>query len=205
MAEVDGKHLISYGAWRQALSQNKKTIAVGVLAVVFLGGLLLVSADYYPVALVNSSTIGARRFWRNFRAASVYHGNLQKVYGADEKPLDDKAIQAGVLQELIERELVSAGAKVEAGSDMDYLVGRKLTKYDKNSGLQQAAGVVYGLSYADFRSDVLIPQAEEDVLAGRLYLRGEKLEDWLQDARRRASVVIFARGFAWDGEKVVLR
>ena len=99
--------------------------------------------------------------------------------------------------------MISKGAKIETGDDFDYLVSSKLEKFSGDEELGRAAETLYGLTAKEFESDLLRPQAEREILAGRLYLRGEKLEDWLRDAKAAASVIIFSPQFKWDGERVI--
>jgi hypothetical protein len=184
---------------------RKQAIAAfGILAAILL--VFLISSDFYPILVVNGSPVSARRFWKNYRAASFYQDNLVKTYGQgrEVQTTSGKDLEALVLNQLVEAELVSAGAKREAGGDLDYLLSGKLQKYDESQDLRNAAMSLYGMPYADFREEVLVPQAKRDILAGRLYLRGEDISDWLAREKQSARVSIFSKRFRWDGGKIVV-
>ncbi len=173
-----------------------------------LACIVLVRLNYYPVALVGGRVISARQFMENYAAAQAYYQNALRTYAAASSTvsfseLKDKDIEADVLNQLVEAVLVGDGAKQEAGGDLDLLVAGKIEKYDTDPKFQRAAEALYGLPFSDFKSDVLVPQAERDVLTGRLFLKGKKLDDWLRSAKRSARVIIFSPAFRWDGEKVV--
>ncbi len=179
-------------------------LATGILAGLLL--IFLVSFNFYPILVVDGSPISARRFWKNYRAASFYEDNLIKTYGQNSdavKPVSGKDLETLVLNQLVEAELVSKGAKREAGGDLEYLVSGKVQKYDESRDLKGAAVSLYGMSYPDFREEVLVPQAERDILAGRLYLRGESIDDWLAREKQAAQVAVFSKNFRWDGGKIV--
>ncbi len=191
---------------RAHITSHKKLSLI--VAALVLGGFLilfLIISDNYPIAAVNGSTISASRFWGDYRAAQAYTQNMLKTYMTSSTPQTSPSsdeIETVVLDELVEETLVHQGALKEAGKDLDYLVNNKLSKYDSDADLSKAALTVYGISYSDLRDKFLVPQAERDVLSGRLFLRGEKMEDWLKQSRASANVTVFSRKFRWDGLKI---
>lgn len=180
-------------------------MVVAASAILVLLAVYLVASDRYPIAMVNGQAIGAKRFRSQYRAAQTYLGNARKAVAgtSTSSNIPDSELQAVVLDQLIESTLAQQGAEKEVGGDLDYLVENKMANYDSDQKLAAAASGLYGISYADFRKDFLVPQAEADILLGRLYLRGEKLEDWLKNARASARVSIFSSKFRWDGSKVM--
>ena len=189
---------------------KRKRFTIAFLAIIFaaLACVTLVRLNYYPVAIIGNHVIGARQFMKDYAAVEAYYENALRTYAAAtstaplQKPTG-KDIEAHVLNQLVEMVLVGDGAKKEAGGDLDSLVKGKLSPYDADSAFQHSAEVLYGLPFSDFKAEVLVPQAERDILKGRLFLKGEKFDDWLVSAKRSARVIIFSPAFYWDGEKVV--
>lgn len=184
--------------------RKQALIALGIFA--GLLAIFLISSDFYPILIVNGSAVSARRFSKNYRAASFYQDNLVKTYSQGQSPIEpvsDRDLEAMVLSQLVEAKLVDAGIRREVGGDLEYLVAGKIQKYDESQDLKGAAASLYGMSYSDFREEVLVPQAKRDILAGRLYLRGEDVQDWLARGKKSAQIIVFSKRFRWDGEKVV--
>lgn len=189
--------------------RKKLSVALGMLgaAVLLLGGAVM--AGRYPILIVNGTMITAARFEKNYRAASIYYENMKKstadnasatVKIRDLSPTD---LEVGVLNQMVVATLVADGAKREVGSGLTAMVAEKIGKYVSDPKIGQSITTLYGMSIADFRDEVLVPQAERDILVGRLYLRNADADAWLADARKSASVRIFSPKFRWDGEKVV--
>lgn len=180
-----------------------------ILAFVILAGILvifLISFDFYPILAVNGSAVSARRFYKNYRAALFYQENLVKTYNQGQsviEPVSQLDLETMTLNQLVETKLIDAGVRREVGSDLKYLLAGKIEKYDQSQDLKSATMSIYGMPYSDFREEVIVPQAKRDILAGRLYLRGENIEEWLAREKETARVVVFSKRFRWDGAKIV--
>jgi len=187
------------------MSRYRIYIIFSVIIALGLGGVFLVSGGYYPIAVVGGDLITARRFLGEYRAASIYYQNILKTYNPvfEEEELAAADLQLAVVNSLIEKSLIAKGARSEAGNDFKYLIDNKLEKFTGDTELERAALALYGLNKREFHKGVLIPQAEREILAGRLFLRGEKIEDWLRETKQTAQVVIFSPRFEWNGEAVV--
>lgn len=191
--------------WKTAKPYRKQALIAFVILAVLLV-IFLISFDFYPILMVNGSAVSVSRFSKNYRAASLYQNNLIKTYGLGQsqiQPLSGKDLEALILSQLVEKKLVDAGVRREVGDDLEYLLLGKIQKYDESRELKSAVMSLYGMSYADFREEILVPQAERDVLAGRLYLRGENVDDWLAREKKSAKVIVFSKRFRWNGEKIV--
>jgi len=174
-------------------------IAVG------LGAFFLVSAGYYPILVVNNRIVSARTFWKDYQAASRYYQNIVKTYSqaiSQENVLTSTDIQLSVLEQLIENNLVSKEVERQIGEDLSSLVKTKVDKFSEDKKLHEAVAQLYGFSFGDFQEEILIPQAEREILAGRLFLKGEKLDGWLVQAKKSARVILFSPKFHWNGEKL---
>jgi SurA N-terminal domain len=194
--------------------KNKKLLypSLAVL-IVILGSIGYFVSHHYTIAVVNGESISSTRFTTNYRAAAVYYKNFKATYvdpmqnassstATSTPELTDGELKASVLTQLIEGQLVSQAAEKEVGSALPGMIKERTDHYASDSKLTDAARTLYGIGEKDFLNEVLIPQADADILRGRLFLKGQKFEDWLADAKKDADVQIFSDQFTWDGEKV---
>lgn len=179
-----------------------------------LGLVFLVSNNYYPILLVNGEPISAHRFWAVYQSAARYYQNVLTTYASQSSSSlpnllsggsSQRQLEASVLDQLVEASLIAEGIRQEVGPEADTLVAGRIKKYRDNANLSRAAQALYGLSYSDFEAEVLIPQAQKDIMSGRLFLKGQKIEDWLVQARTAAQVTIFSSAFSWDGKAVTIK
>ena len=167
-----------------------------------------ISSGYYPIALVNGNLIIARTFLNDYIAVSSYYDNLVKanqLASSSIPALSREDIQKSVMAGLIENALIRKGAQKEIGSDLSRLVDEKINQVTNTPGIEKTVLALYGLNFNDFKKEILAPQAERDVLTGSLFLKGEKIEDWLAAAKKSGRIMIFSGKFYWNGEDVVSR
>ncbi len=182
-------------------------IGAGLLALIALA--VLVAAGRYPVMVVNGKLITAARFEKNYASAAILHNNQLKINAESPEALEvlkrvtPAELGAEVLDTLVVAALVERGASREAGGDLRALVETKVSEFANDPQVQSGVQTLYGMGYADFRSEVLVPAAERDILEGRLYLRGQSYDDWLASERKAASVYVLSSRFRWDGAKIV--
>ena len=174
-------------------------MAAGILAI------FLVSQGYYPIAMVQGSFVSAKTFTEEYRAASFSYQNALKAYGSvlqNSSTLTQADLQAGVMDQIIENDIIKNAAQKEAGSALDGLVQSKVGQYANDEALAKASVTLYGLDQKALIADVLVPTATKDILAGRLTQQGIKFDDWLASAKKSAQVIIFSSQFRWDGAEV---
>lgn len=180
------------------------SIFLGVIfVVIFL--VVLVSYGFYPVAWVSGEMLTARRFNNNYGAATLYYHNLAQGYGAEvssSTPLTPTEIQASVLDQLIENKLIERGIREEIGADAEALALSRVEKFDRSRSIEAAVHTFYGWKFDEFEREILVPKAKQEILSGRLFLKGRKFEDWLAEEKRSKRVMIFSGIFYWDGEGV---
>lgn len=169
-----------------------------------LSAAVLVSLGYYPIATVNGGFIWAKHFERDYVAISNYYKNFLKTRGetTGAPELSPKELEFAALNGLVEKRLVREGARTEAGKEFGALVSNKLEGFRRNSETEKLSDV-FGIKREELEEAILFPRAEREILAGRLFLRGEKLEDWLRETKAAASVVVFSSRFRWNGEEVI--
>lgn len=168
---------------------------------------------FYPVAIVNFKVITARELNKNYDAAYHYFQNALIFNGRNPQTLEDpKAkleIHRGALEKLIADELIySELVRRLRKSDFDSVANNKIDQYLKSiseKDLQTAALNLYGLTRDEFRARVLLPQAYQEVLRGRMELNNENFDQWLNDAKIRASVVILSPNLEWQDGGMTLK
>jgi hypothetical protein len=161
----------------------------------------------YPVMIVDGQMLSLRRFEKLSTAATYYYTHATELYaskGVLLKEMTPEERNAEVLSAFVDRVIIHQELLRRAGSETDRLVKNRLA-LSVSSGLQDASVILSGLSYADFTDEVLLPQAERDVLAGRLFADGMTLDGWLTDARKKASVHIFSSRYSVQDGVVVPR
>lgn len=183
----------------------KKYAVVFLLLLAFgVGTFFVVSGGYYPVAIVEGVWISNHALSRNVYANTRYYQSVvaSGEYGTSTLALAELDFGPATLTRLIEDVLVAREAEKVFGKDYPFLLKQKTDTYEHDAELKQAVNKVYGMSFADFREDVLIPQATRDLVDSQLFLRGKTIQEWLEDAKQVASVKIFSSYLYWDGEEV---
>jgi len=187
-----------------ASTHSRSRIMLAALGGILFAAFALYIYGVYPVLVVGSHIVSAQTFQKQYSAALLYVDNAKKVYGESKiqwVTRDD--IKQSVLQGLVEVSLVHDGASAEVGSgNLASIVSQKLSNLGDLGKLDGELAALYGLHEKDFEAAVLIPQAEKDILTGRLFAKGASYDDWLRGAEASARVYLFVPGFKWDGSAV---
>ena len=175
-----------------------------------IGGLLvfaLVSQGFYPIATVNGKIITAHDFWQKYQTDSAYYQNYAKSLEAaqvaeevDPPTADDFKISA--LTQLVENIIIAEGAEKELGSDLEALVENKLSKVPNDDKFKKGVQAAYGANFSDFVDNFMVPLAKQEILEGRLFLKGEDFDEWFLKAKSEARVKIFSGEYIWDGQNI---
>ena len=139
------------------------------LAIMFFGlsAYYFANNKYYPVAVVNGEFISARDFEREFNAALVYYQNVIRTYSEQRVDLASVGdfvfeLRRATLDNLIEDVLVYNELEDRVSNGLDEAVARKIPDFN------ESAAALYGLSVADFKEMVLVPQAHRELLSSQL-------------------------------------
>ncbi|MDO8466529.1 MAG: SurA N-terminal domain-containing protein [bacterium] len=174
-----------------------------------LGAYYMVHFGYYPVAIVNSSLVTANRFETEYAVA--YHYYLRALgSNKDSDPRSrgfKRELRRAVLEDLVDQSLIKNDLVFRVGKDLPEIVENKIMTAQKIDlkTIEETAKMLYGLSLADFKSLVLVPQAQKEILQGRLFLEKKDYEKWLQEAKKNAKVFIVTPEFYWQDMGVKLR
>ncbi|MBI4085356.1 MAG: SurA N-terminal domain-containing protein [Candidatus Liptonbacteria bacterium] len=183
-------------------------IAFFIIFGIGTSAVFLVSSGYYPVAIVNGHFIPAKSFAHDYSIASTYYKNLLKAGNASssaQTSLTEDQIGQSVLSQLIENALIDGGVRKEVGGNLNKMIDEKVNQAIAFPDAEKAISAFYGITLEDFKKDILVPQAKRDILTGNLLLKGEKIDDWLQTAKKSSSVIVLSGRFYWDGENVGVR
>ncbi len=178
------------------------------LFVIFIGvaGYYVIHLGHYPVAIVNGSIITAKALNDEYGVALEYYAKTlagQKDFDPTSTPVQ-KELRRAALNDLIDKSLIEAELKKRTGNNFDAAVDERIASVNADTKtIADAAKNLYGLDLAGFRALVLVPQAEKELLEGRLFLEQKKLDDWLSQAEQTAKVTILTPELSWSTNKVV--
>lgn len=191
------------------IRQYKPYLIFSVFVIVGLLIFALISQGFYPIATVGGKIITAHSFWEKYQTDFAYSQNLAKSLGADlngqnlaPPTVDD--LKRSALTQLVEDIIISKGAEKELGDDLDFLVENKISQVSEDKDFKKAVAGVYGTNFSDFLNNSMVPLAKQEILSGRLFLKGEDFEVWLIKAKAETKVKIFSGDFYWDGNEVKL-
>jgi hypothetical protein len=189
--------------------ENKLNLVLLIIFIVLFTLLILIKFSYYPMASVNKTIISEKKLNTNTQAIYYYYNNYLKKMIDEElktttstKELSYQEIEALALDDLITKTLIHQEIEKKIGKNkLNELITQKINEHFNND-LKKISLVMYNLNPEDFKNEILIPQAETDILSGRLFLEGKKFDEWLKEARQKAQIKIFNPKFKWDGEKI---
>ncbi len=187
---------------------SRRILLFLAVVVLCMGAIALAAFGYYPILIVNGSPVFAAKFFQHVRAMSLFQERVAQAYpkAIRGSPPSREELEAGVLDGLVEERLLNQSIRREVGREADGLVEEKLQGLiQEEAKFGKATEALYGLSLGEFRQEVLVPQAERDIVKGRLFLRGESIDDWAEANRRAARVTVLSTRFKWDGEKIVAK
>lgn len=183
------------------------------LLIIFLGIIIIGiinKLDYYPVLTVNNQIITERKINLNAKAGLTYYKNYLEFLSQNliletttSKIFSPEEIRVIILNQLIEQALIHQEIKKRLGKNLNNLIEEKISNYLKPQ-LEEAAKMIYNLNKDDFKNEILIPQAERDLLVSHLFLENKNINEWLKESKRNASIKIFNPKFRWTGEKIEL-
>lgn len=163
----------------------------------------------YPVAKIDGGLIANRTFVKVERAAENFaNAEFQKTgmkpvdFEASANALFRRDIGKGTLTFLIEDIIIRReGEKMR--DEFNVLVKERVDEALVNStNADRAARLVYGLSLADFRAYVLMPQARRDIVAEILKEKNQDFAVWMREQKKGLSVSFYFLKFTWTGERV---
>lgn len=183
---------------------NKSAFYLLFLTLIFLGlaGYYLVQQGWYPLLIVNGDWIWARDFQREYAAVVNYYRQILPKFDKNilielkRATLDDLVVDSLIYNELTRRLDSNLSAEIE-----NKISAALAGKDDLAAMVKQ----LYKMKFAEFKEIILRPQAQREILAANLLSENKKLEDWISNERKKASVVILSTEFSWNGQEVITR
>ena len=182
----------------------KKYFTIGVVLFALGGLVFFITGRSYPVATVNGAFVSARDFSVYYSAAKMYFAKVQDVATSTVSASDfEGGLKQSSLEILINQELVKAGLTAMLGDELSGYVDKKIKYLREDKNLGGAVRELYGLSESDFEKLILLPAALDEILSERFYLDEIAVDDWLNEQRLSADIVVLLPGFAWKEGEVV--
>lgn len=175
-----------------------------------LGGYSLARNGYYPAVIVNFDIITAEKFSKESLTAYKYFQNQLSAGGSDPKTLDTPQarleIRRAALDNLVSNSLIYRELNYRFKNDYQSVAKNKIDQVLKNNdNLQAGVKTLYGLELSEFKDQVLLPRAYQEILEGRMFLNSENFNDWLKNSRTKATIIILSPEFNWDGNTISIK
>ena len=191
------------------MSFKTSLILFAIFMVAGLSGYLAVRNGSYPVTVVNFRMITANELTRDSLTAQTYFKNDFRARSLDQNQLDTPQsqleIKRAVLDNLISNLLVIQELHRRLKNDYQSVAENKIAQVLKvNQNLELGIKTLYGIEFPEFKERILRPQAYREILEGRMFLNNENFDDWLKNARARATVIILSPNLQWQNGELKL-
>lgn len=190
--------------------KNKLNIFLLIVFIIIILG-TLIKLDYYPILSVNNQIITAKKLNIHTKAALNYYKNYLAFLNQNlnstttpTKNISREEAEVIILNQLIDQALIHQEIKKRLGKDLNKLVEEKIKNY-LNPQIEKASKTIYNLNINDFKKEILIPQAEKDLLKGQLFLENKNINNWLSEIKKKSQIKIFTKKFKWTGQKIELK
>jgi hypothetical protein len=193
---------------------NRKLILFSLLALFVVAVGIIAFSQAYPAALVDWRPVSLDSFNRESAAAMHYYKKAVEVYGSGSLPVETEdfknEIRRAVLDKLVEDKIVEAAlAERLEKKDIKNLVEKKIAEISVSAGegIEEKVMTIYGISMADFKKEILEPQARMEILESRFLLESDPDSDfnnWLDSLKANSKVSVLIPGFSWKDNKVAL-
>jgi|SRR3989344_583666 len=169
---------------------------------------ILYFTGFYPVAFVNSSPIMYSTWRKSFEAARRFtlaeaaSRNQTIDFSKQENAELVLEVEKGSLTFLMEDSILRQSGE-RLIEDFERLSLNRMQEAVAIGGdLKTAARTIYGLSFADFKILVLLPQARRDAAKELLQESQRDFAEWFAGEKKKAKVKLLFVPFTWNGEAV---
>jgi tetrahydromethanopterin S-methyltransferase subunit G len=193
---------------------SRRLIVILVLVILAIAALVVAVSQFYPAALVDWRPVNLDSFNRESAAVIHYYQKVAEVYGENALPFGTgefkKEIQKAVLDKMIEDRVVARALESKLKeSEIEEIVSKKINELMASAGsdIGEKVATLYGISMADFRKEILEPQARLETLEGRFIIENNSsltFDEWLASLKNGSNVSVFVPGFCWKDGKVAL-
>jgi hypothetical protein len=158
-----------------------------------------------PAAIVNYNFISqtdVNNYYNMSKNYLVLVSNSDSDMQILEATSTQKEIKRAVIEKLIENKLIYNEAKKRAGNDLESIANQKIQNALNGNDISDAINKMFGISVDSYIKEELKPDAYKEILQGRMTLTGENFDNWLENAKNNAKVLILLPGYSWDGKNV---
>jgi uncharacterized glyoxalase superfamily protein PhnB len=192
---------------------NKKRILILISSVIIIVIVIVIVSQSYPIAFINWQPISLKSFKADSATAIYYYQKVLETYnenqaGVIESSEVQQEIRRAVLNKLIENALIHQELRKRLkNNELERMVENKIEETIKGKEIKKEVKILYDLSLDKFKERILKPQAEEEILAGRLLLENNLpaggFDDWLKEIKSKAKVIILLPNFEWTGQVII--
>ena len=186
-----------------------KKLYIILIGLVFLGfgALNLIRIGWYPIALVNSQLVWGSTVEKEYASAIKYYSQMLHTYKGEDvgkkqiKKIKQEIRQA-TLDKIIEKIIISNNSSELIGDKKPKLIAAKVKKYLQDPKLKAAASALFNLSFNDFKTVILIPQAERELLEEQFSSENRDFNNWLKNQKKKAKVYLFTKEYTWTEQGI---
>ena len=147
---------------------------------------------------------------KTYFVAYRYFQNVLLSSGKDVKELEKREtrveLRRATVNKLITDSLIYQELKRRIPGEFNAIAEKNINEYIKNNAdLEKGAKLLYGIDFSDFKEQILLPQAYQEILEGRMFLNNESFNDWLAKERSQAKIFILLPDLKWEKESIILR
>lgn len=175
-----------------------------ILGGIVVAGLILFFTGFFPIAKVNGDFLWHREFSAYQGAFNRFRANIESVNPSSPslgfQNIKEEDLTTSLLEELIVRKIIfGVGNKSFANfnKNAEDIMGEALGGQEAKS-LTEAAKTLYGLSLAEFRELILLPEAREIALRRSIESSGQNYEEWFLQQLKTADVKIYFYDYQWE-------
>jgi hypothetical protein len=186
-----------------------KKLYIILIVLVFAGfGMLnLVRIGWYPIALVNSQLVWGSTVEKEYASALKYYSQMLNTYKGKEVSNQQikkikKEVKQATLDKIIEKMIIANNANELIGDEKSKLIEAKVKKYLQDPKLKAAASALFNLSFDDFKTIILIPQAERELLEEQFSSENRDFNNWLKNQKKKAKVYLFTKEYTWTDQGI---
>ncbi len=177
-----------------------RKIIIFVFILVLLSCGVLLGLGYFPITRAAGTII----WYHDVSQALAILNTTQKISGNPGASPESDTRRA-VLEELITRSIIKSSLRdfglKEINDEIQSNIQEILAKVDLDK-LNQAIKNAYGLSFAEFKDRVILPQVEEVVLEKYVRLAGKDYNTWLKEKLKQADVKIYVLPYKWENAQL---
>jgi len=162
---------------------------------------------YYPVIVFGNGVILERELQQSVDAARSYYERdiaSAKAAGVEAEALGAVPdFEALAVEDLVERRLIRAALRERLSAAALREALADLLDPTTSPAFRRDATSFYGIDFETVFREVLLPQAERDMLRADIVLNGEQFEAWLLEAKKSQRALILIPGLSWEEGRVL--